>query len=123
MKWDKSSYEKKKDVEQTDLDAKYAELGKLVYNFLRSNNTKGVGFPDLNVYIGTGYEIGGAVDDFGYGVYKLYHTTDGDKLKLLVEDKKLLTLFTKAEKVLTCSHEFDALNWCTNCKTHKTVLE
>jgi hypothetical protein len=117
MNWDKSPRERDKEKESADIEKALSELGSLVNKFL-GFKSKGI------LFIGTNYEHDGANKSFGYGIYKIFHTEKGDKLKLLAESSKLSLAIKKAEKILDCAHQYEYdTGWCKLCNVHKTMVE
>jgi len=105
MSWDKPKTEKAKEI---DVEGAYATLGRHVHGFLSNW--------DSTVLLGTA--------ESNYAVYKLVHTPEGDKLKLLADSSKLSVLLKKASKILVCEHQYENdTGWCKLCNVHKTMVE
>lgn len=123
--WDKPNYQKEKDQEVENMEAAYAELGKLVHRFFTGfhKDEKG-GWPVVNVFLGTDYQSEADVNAQGFAIYKLFHTEEGDKLKLIADGKKISKVITKATKIFNCDHKYEGdTGWCKLCNVHRTVIE
>lgn len=62
MKWKAPEWQRREKDKTSDSD---------VVKFLKGEHRGKKEFPDSTLFIGTGYEIGGAYEDWGFGVFKL----------------------------------------------------
>lgn len=61
-----------------------------VTNFLYHNPKGKIQFPDSTIYIGTGFEIGGTYEDWGFGVYQFQPSQKDEKTGQTLFTKKLI---------------------------------
>lgn len=75
--------------------------------------------PDSSLFIGTGFEIGGTYEDWGFGVFRF---KDG-KMNCIAAARTIEDAIKKAQDKLSCDHIWEENGWCNKCKGHKTFLE
>lgn len=92
----------------------------VVRNFLYGGHINDDKFrmPDSSLFIGTGFEIGGTYEDWGFGVFKY----SNNKMNLIASGRTIEEAITKAQKLFICDHEWGDNGWCNKCKGHKTFL-
>jgi len=71
-------------------------------------------FPDSTLFIGTGFELGGAYEDWGFGVFRW--TKEG--MQCIASGRSLADAIIKARDRLVCEHEWDDRGWCSKCHGH-----
>lgn len=71
-------------------------------------------FPDSTLFIGTGFELGGAYEDWGFGVFRW---TKGG-MQCIASGRSLTDAITRARDRLVCEHEWDDRGWCSKCHGH-----
>jgi len=94
---------------------------KIIKDFLYGGHINDGKFrmPDSSLFIGTGFEIGGTHEDWGFGVFKF---KDG-KMNLLASGRTPEIAITKTQELLACDHVWEDNGWCHKCKGHKNFLE
>lgn len=93
MKWDKSSYAKSKEAELKAEEIKRNTIGEKLTNFLMGGHRGRIEWPNEKIYIGVGFELGGARETWGYGIYI---KQDDDSLRLFAEGIDLDTALSNA---------------------------
>lgn len=88
---------------------------KTIHDFLYGKHKDGYDFPDSTLYIGTGFEIGGTHEDWGFGVFK---KTEG-KMILIGQGRDIISAINMAKTRLKCQHEYNEHGWC-KCGAHKS---
>jgi len=96
-----------------------AEEDRLIQKFLYGGHKDSFDFPDSSLFIGTGFEIGGTHETWGFGVFKKVN----DKMITISEGRDILSAIEKAKKVFKCEHDYDKFNRCNKCNTHKNVID
>lgn len=91
----------------------------IIRNFLFGKHRDRTDFPDSTLFIGTGFEIGGTHEDWGFGIFR----KSGKELKLLASGRTIYEAIEKAKVILKCTHEYDERGWCVHCKTHITLFK
>jgi hypothetical protein len=89
----------------------------IIHDFLYGKHKDRIDFPDSTLFIGTGFEIGGTHEDWGFGVYK----KRGTEMILIGQGRGILEAINEAKKRLKCEHDYKDNGWCKlNCGTHKS---
>jgi hypothetical protein len=74
----------------------------IVSEFLYWNVPPTNGFPDSTLMIGVEFEIGGAYENWGFGVYRVRYEKDGlYSKKIIASGRSLETAIKNAREVLT----------------------
>jgi hypothetical protein len=92
----------------------------IVHDFFYGKHADGTDFPDSTLFLGTGFEIGGTHEDWGFGIYR--KRGDGTMV-LLGSGRTIYKAIIKAKKILKCEHDYDERGWCKNCGTHVTFFK
>ena len=88
-----------------------------VEDFLRYGGKQNC-FPNTNLFIGMEFGIGGASEDFGFGVYHI----KGDKHVLIGAGMTLSAALAEARKRINCAHELNKHDRCVYCHLSKDLI-